>query len=353
MRASFFSKKVNITSADIVPGVKSGFRMYVSGDVDGRVMLWSTKPHVRPVEFPAHASGVTSLSVSPCGNKVASCGLDKYVKISRTHKPSESVAVCAHNSVVRSVQWSRSSSLLITTGDDKCVKLWNAERGTRMFVATFVGHTNWVRFAEFDDSSIPRYAVSCSDDKTVKLWDVETKVNLSTFDDHSESVNECIFMPSNSLSARIIAACSQDSSLKLWDARQQKLIQQYVAHNGPVTSISFHNSGHYIVSSSMDGTVRIWDIREGRLLWTMSAHSGSANCVRFDRSTGCTDNYAGAPSSQLVSAGQDGRLLVWTVPKLGSTDGSSQGKATSFQTMTMAHLRDLFGACDDENTVYN
>jgi centriolar protein POC1 len=55
------------------------------------------------------------------------------------------------------------------------------------------------------------------------------------------------------------------------------LIQHYDAHAGPVTSISFHPSGNYLVSSSDDSTLKIWDLKMGQILYTLYGHQVKNN----------------------------------------------------------------------------
>jgi centriolar protein POC1 len=55
---------------------------------------------------------------------------------------------------------------------------------SRKFQCSLVGHSNWVRSAVFSpDSSL---ALSGGDDKSVKMWDVATHQCLHSFYDHTE-----------------------------------------------------------------------------------------------------------------------------------------------------------------------
>jgi WD40 repeat protein len=42
-----------------------------------------------------------------------------------------------------------------------------------------------------------------------------------------------------------------DSTIKLWDVRTNQLLQHYRAHAGPVTHLTFHPSGNFLISSSL------------------------------------------------------------------------------------------------------
>lgn len=86
----------------------------------------------------------------------------------------------------------------------------------------------------------------------------------------------------------------------MWDIRSHLLIQHYAAHEGPVTSLSLHDSGYYLLSASRDSTLKIWDLREGRLLFTMQSHIGPINAASFSK-----DGHF------FASGGTDELVMVW------------------------------------------
>lgn len=45
--------------------------------------------------------------------------------------------------------------------------------------------------------------------------------------------------------------------VQVWDARSHQLLQHYPAHDGEVTSISFHHSGNFLLSSSTDSSLKV------------------------------------------------------------------------------------------------
>ena len=52
--------------------------------------------------------------------------------------------------------------------------------------------------------------------------------------------------------------------------RARKLQQLYKAHEGPVTSMSFHPSGNFCVSGSADSKIKIYDLLQARTIFTLS-----------------------------------------------------------------------------------
>jgi centriolar protein POC1 len=74
-----------------------------------------------------------------------------------------------HSAPVKSIEFNRDGSLLVSASDDKLVKIWDVKK--KKFTLSFAGHKNWVRSAVFSIDS--RVVASGSDDRTVKLWDVQ------------------------------------------------------------------------------------------------------------------------------------------------------------------------------------
>jgi centriolar protein POC1 len=186
-----------------------------------------------------------------------------------------------HSAPVKSIAFNSDGSLLVSSGDDKYVKIWDVEK--RRFIQSFKGdpigdssdkenkfqgHQNWVRSAQFSLDS--RMVASGSDDRTVKLWDVVQGSGIHTFHDHSGMVNDVKFHPDGSC----LASCSTDKKIKIFDVRSNRLLQHYDAHDKAVNSVSFHSNGQFLVSSSDDATIKIWDLRMGQILYTLFGHDG-------------------------------------------------------------------------------
>ena len=214
------------------------------------------------------------------------------------YRKGDSVVMKGHTGPVNSVKFSQDSKLLITSSDDKLIKIWSLP--SRKFLSSHKGHSNWVRAANFSPDS--KLVVSGGEDKLVKLWDTETTANLYTFHDHNDHVNKVSF----NVDGNSIASASDDKSIKVWDLRSHQLIQHYTAHSQAVTDLSIHPSGNYMLSSSKDSSIRVWDIREGRLLYTLQGHTGGVNGVSFSP---CGNFFS--------SGGVDQLVMVWKANSLG------------------------------------
>lgn len=249
----------------------------------------------------------------------------------------------AHAGAVRSVCFSSDSKYLLTAGDDKaakvgflfislltfirCCQIWNLQ-GQR-FVASLLGHSNWVRSARFSPDS--RLAVTGGDDKTVKVWDVHSHNCIHTFYEHTayaavvvlpcahlivcvsfSAVNCVRFHPTGA----IVAACSADNSIKLWSGfaafqsahhccsgtfaprrccsttartrpRSTASISTLRATSSSQLLTIRHSRFHCRVAACCSHYVvaryryQIWDLREGHQLYTIHAHKDAALAAAF------------------------------------------------------------------------
>lgn len=59
---------------------------------------------------------------------------------------------------------------------------------------------------------------------------------------------------------------SPDASIRIWDVGTSQTIQLLRAHDQPVTGLSLHPTGDYVLSTSTDQHWAFSDIRAGKVL---------------------------------------------------------------------------------------
>ncbi|KAH9852379.1 WD40-repeat-containing domain protein [Lenzites betulinus] len=133
-----------------------------------------------------HVSTVRVVSFHPDGKLVATAAWDGTIRLWDVATGTRLKTLEGHKHLVTSVVWSRSGSLLCSTGDhDHTVRVWSAK--TTKCVETFTQHTGGVWTCLFTHDE--RQVLSSSDDGTIRLWNIGKSKSSSP----SGAVSEVLF----------------------------------------------------------------------------------------------------------------------------------------------------------------
>lgn len=171
-----------------------------------------------------------------------------------------------HEGPVSSMQVSPDGERLLSGSWDMSVRLWNLQRSTELLRLT--GHTVAVTSVCFSPDA--RLILSGSDDRTIRLWDAVTRRELRRFLGHEAGVTSVCF----SRDGRRVFSGSEDHTIRLWDVEDGQERPCFERLKAPVTSISLSPDGRYLLSGSEDSTVRLWEAATGKMLgvaWTEGA----------------------------------------------------------------------------------
>ena len=123
-----------------------------------------------------------------------------------------------------------------------------------------------------------RYVLSGGDDRTVRLWDAETGSEIRRFVGHQRPIADVDFSPDG---RRLVSGSSEpmaaepgdEYSVRIWDASTGSEIQRISAYKY-LTNVDFSPDGRYVLATGAPGpeapdnqgqaTVTIWDAHTGR-----------------------------------------------------------------------------------------
>lgn len=153
---------------------------------------------------------------------------------------------------------------LLAMGIDRQILLWRM--ADRRQVATWEGHTAWVRCVAFSPDG--QTLASGSLDRTIRLWDVQTGQCLKTLRGHTSDVQSIAFSPDGTL----LASGSNDHTVRLWDVQTQRCIKTLTGHRSRLLRVIFAPDQTTLISTSDDQTIRFWDLASGDCLQTIETH---------------------------------------------------------------------------------
>ncbi|KAF8332821.1 WD40-repeat-containing domain protein [Cantharellus anzutake] len=239
-----------------------------------------------------HIEGVTSVSFSLDGLRVASVSRDETVRIWDALTGQELKVLRGHTKSVTSVSFSSDGFKVVSASEDETVRIWDALTGQELKVLQ--GHTKSVASVSFSLNG--SRVASASEDGTVRIWDTLTGQGLKVLRGHTGSVYSVSFSSEGSS----VASASWDKTVRIWNALTGQEIKVLQGHTWPVTSVSFSLDGSRVASASWDETVRIWDTLTGQELKVLRGHTWPVASVSFS-----------SDGSRVASASEDQTLRIW------------------------------------------
>jgi WD40 repeat protein len=168
-----------------------------------------------------------------------------------------------------------------------------------------------VQFGPFPFSADGRLLITSGDDRTLSVWDLDTGkrvLNLSPSNVHDAA-------PTFSPDGTLVARAGKGEGVELWQLATGKKVQTLRGHKGPVTALTFTPDGKTLISGGEDGTVRTWDVATGQERKRFQAHQITVRCLalapdgRTLATGGCVIEEDG-----MVRAHVSDALRLWDLP---------------------------------------
>ena len=153
----------------------------VTGDDDGKILLWNTEEGQKLRIFQGKIRGVKSIAFSPDGDLIASGSDDQTVRIWKVSTGECLDRWSGHQDTIQCVNFSPDGQMLATGSDDQSIRVWDVRSGQCLHILN--GHQDGIRTVIFSrDSTI---LASSSEDQTVRLWSMSAGESLRTFTGNS------------------------------------------------------------------------------------------------------------------------------------------------------------------------
>jgi WD40 repeat protein len=134
-----------------------------------------------------------------------------------------------HTGAIVAIAFSPDGRKLVSTGDDKTIKLWDTNTWSLIYSLAVPEHTQ---------------AAAFSPDSELLLTGGRDKPALGEFLQNFFGDAEY----------------NKGVSMRLWDVKSGQLLQTFSKHGNDVNDVSFSPDGKWIASASSDKTVELWQL---------------------------------------------------------------------------------------------
>jgi WD40 repeat protein len=142
---------------------------------------------------------------------------------------------------------------LLTSGDDKHLRLWNLEKDRQERL--FEGHSGRAWPLAFSPDGQRAYSVVFGYENMLRQWDLKSGKELSKL---KLSDNPDLYCLAFSDDVRRALVGHLDGSVTLWDLDTQKKMVTYGKHTARVSAVAFSPDGRYALSGDNNGVVWLY-----------------------------------------------------------------------------------------------
>uniref|UniRef100_A0A914UKN1 Autophagy-related protein 16 domain-containing protein n=1 Tax=Plectus sambesii TaxID=2011161 RepID=A0A914UKN1_9BILA len=252
------------------------------------------------LQFEAHEGEVNAVKWSPSGNRFATGGTDRKIKLYElaNNKQDLRATFTGSNQALMSLDFDHEESQILGASNDFAVRVWTiSDQRCRH---SLTGHSGKVFAARFHAEATQ--VVSGSHDRTLKVWDLRNRRCYKTL--FAGSTVHDIVTSEGGPSASIISG-HYDKKLRFWDTRSESTAVE-VLLAGRVTSLDISLDRLYLLCCTRDDSLCMVDLRTNQVIHTYCAETFRVSC-----------DYSRAvlsPNMEYCAAGSsDGHVFIWNV----------------------------------------
>jgi WD40 repeat protein len=273
-----------------------GCRLALGGGLySGTVIVYDVMNGQRLLRLQSHVQRAVSVTWSPDGRRLASCSLDRTVKLWETETGQEVLTLRGHKDLVGRVVFDSRGRRLASCSEDGTVRVWDGtspEEGSDQRIQTLRGpHTGVVPCVAFSPDG--GLFASAGTDKTLRIWSAETFRELFRLPGHDGAIFAVVFGPDG-----LMVSASADRTVKIWNIATRRETQTIPGFQGTVRTLALSSDGRRLVTGDASGSVQVRDASTGwQVAWSQAGVSTHIMKVAFSPlgshvAAGCVDGKA-------------------------------------------------------------
>lgn len=288
------------------PNDLTQLRLATAG-ADGTLRIYS--PDVRAV-LHGHTGEVTDLALTADGNRLASSGADKSVRLWNLDNHQLQGQFTGPTDAVTSVSIAANGTQLAAGSVDKNIYLWDVPDATAATAAPppiaardTIATETVVRTVTFGTQA--SQLATAGDDQQVRVWDVPSKLELQRFAGHQAAVQALAFAGDGTT----ILSGAADNEARLWSVSATLLASQT---EGNFHDLAFSPQGNLLVALDDQPQPLAWPFEEltPGVLFKFPVPQPPLNAQPAEPQQRLAMQHQGG---QFATLGESGRVTVWDI----------------------------------------
>jgi WD40 repeat protein len=268
-------------------------RHLASGGKDGSLLYWDVTSGQIVCRLPKHPQEIRAIAFTPTGDHIASAS--GFTVRLHDVRGQEIRRFSGHTGTIRCLAFSPDGKRLLTGGDDKFVRLWDAGGGRE--IQRFSRHAAPITALAFIPDA-NRFA-SASKDQTIRIWDLKSGLEVEAIETSAGNILDITVAPDG----KRLASAHFDTLLRVWDIASTRELGQCAGHKQMVSALAFASSGKRLLSAGQDHTLRLWDMVTFKELACVECHTAGINALSVS-----------PDGKRVATAGADKTLVLSAVP---------------------------------------
>ena len=290
--------------------------LLAAGGTDGAIYLWQTANWQRVGILHGHTSAVRTLAFAPPGtilndqSLLVSGGADGQLRFWHLQNGQGQPGYTLKRSgYLRALAFSPDGAQLVSGSDDQTVCLWQVATGELR--QQFTGHQGRIYGVAFcaplsrGAHQGKRLVISSGEDTHVYLWDADSGEQIAVLAAHQHPIRALACLPATRGAAQRdeaawLATADEAGVIYLWDLHTLRPQRHWQEDREIIRALSFNADGTLLASAGDNGLARIWEPTQGRLVQTIRAHRAVA-----------TATFSPQTPFLLATTGYDRTISLW------------------------------------------